>query len=147
MWTEWRRQIPVPSQTWYHKDNEKDMWESGGIDPLNLMSAKEGGDWSVSRLSHICPQGNLSPSSLPHDKEWKGCRLGSRVGLGAVEKSKSCVPARNWTTIHRLMFFWQCIMNWLYRMGINFRRISLRHNLSRKFRKIVKFMSITHSGH
>jgi hypothetical protein len=30
-------------------------------------------------------------------------------------------------------------------MLINYRRISLRHNLSRKCRKIVKFMSITHS--
>jgi hypothetical protein len=28
---------------------------------------------------------------------------------------------------------------------INYRRISLRHNLSRKCRKIVKFLSITHS--
>ena len=34
-----------------------------------------------------------------------------------------------------------------YRVGINYRRISLRHNLSRKFRKIVKLMSIIHSGH
>jgi hypothetical protein len=32
-----------------------------------------------------------------------------------------------------------------YRVIINYRRISLRHNLSRKCRKIVKFVSITHS--
>ena len=32
-----------------------------------------------------------------------------------------------------------------YRVRINYRRISLRHNLSKKCRKIVKFMSITHS--
>ena len=32
-----------------------------------------------------------------------------------------------------------------YRVSINYRRISLRHNLSKKCRKIVKFMSITHS--
>jgi hypothetical protein len=30
-------------------------------------------------------------------------------------------------------------------MRINYRRISLRHNLSRKCRNIVKFVSITHS--
>ena len=32
-----------------------------------------------------------------------------------------------------------------YRVCINYRRISLLHNLSRKCRKIVKFVSITHS--
>jgi len=32
-----------------------------------------------------------------------------------------------------------------YRVHINYRRISLRHNLSTKCRKIVKFMSITHN--
>ena len=32
-----------------------------------------------------------------------------------------------------------------YRMRINYRRISLLHNLSRKCRKIVKFVSITRS--
>jgi hypothetical protein len=32
-----------------------------------------------------------------------------------------------------------------YRVCMNYRRISLRHNLSRKCRKIVKFVSITHS--
>jgi hypothetical protein len=32
-----------------------------------------------------------------------------------------------------------------YRVSINYRRISLRHNLSRKCRKFVKFLSITHS--
>jgi hypothetical protein len=32
-----------------------------------------------------------------------------------------------------------------YSVGINYGRISLRHNLSRKCCKIVKFMSITHS--
>jgi len=35
--------------------------------------------------------------------------------------------------------------NWNYRVRINYRRISLRHNLSRKCRQIVKFVSITHS--
>jgi hypothetical protein len=33
----------------------------------------------------------------------------------------------------------------LHRVRINYRRISLRHNLNRKCRKIVKFLSITHS--
>jgi hypothetical protein len=33
----------------------------------------------------------------------------------------------------------------VYRVRINYRGISLRHTLSRKCRKIVKFMSITHS--
>ena len=33
----------------------------------------------------------------------------------------------------------------MYRVRINYRRISLRHNLSRKCCKIVKFVSITHS--
>ena len=33
----------------------------------------------------------------------------------------------------------------MYRVRINYRSISLRHNLSRKCRKIVKFVSITHS--
>ena len=32
-----------------------------------------------------------------------------------------------------------------YRVRINYRRISLRHNLSRKCRQIVKFVSITNS--
>jgi hypothetical protein len=32
-----------------------------------------------------------------------------------------------------------------YSVRVNYRRISLRHNLSRKCRKIVKFVSITHS--
>jgi hypothetical protein len=32
-----------------------------------------------------------------------------------------------------------------YRTRINYRRISLRHNLGWKSRKIVKFVSITHS--
>jgi len=32
-----------------------------------------------------------------------------------------------------------------YIVRINYRRISLRHNLSRKCRKIVKFVYITHS--
>jgi len=32
-----------------------------------------------------------------------------------------------------------------YWVSINYRRILLRHNLSRKCRKIVKFVSITHS--
>ena len=33
----------------------------------------------------------------------------------------------------------------MYRVRINYRRIWLRHNLNRKCRKIVKFVSITHS--
>ena len=33
----------------------------------------------------------------------------------------------------------------IYRVHINYRRISLHHNLSRKYRKIVKFVLITHS--
>ena len=33
----------------------------------------------------------------------------------------------------------------MYRVRINYRRISLRHNLSRKCCKIVKFVLITHS--
>jgi hypothetical protein len=33
----------------------------------------------------------------------------------------------------------------IYRMSTNYRRILLRHNLSRKCGKIVKFLSITHS--
>jgi hypothetical protein len=33
----------------------------------------------------------------------------------------------------------------MYRVRINYRRISLHHNLSRKCRNIVKFVSITHS--
>jgi hypothetical protein len=33
----------------------------------------------------------------------------------------------------------------IYRVCVNYRRISLRHNLSRKCRKIVKFVSVTHS--
>jgi len=33
----------------------------------------------------------------------------------------------------------------IYRVCINYRRISLRHNLSRKCRKIVEFVLITHS--
>jgi len=32
-----------------------------------------------------------------------------------------------------------------YRVRINYQRISLRHNLSRRCHKIAKFMSITHS--
>jgi virulence-associated protein VapD len=32
-----------------------------------------------------------------------------------------------------------------YRVRVNYRRISLRHNLSSKCRKVVKFVSITHS--
>jgi hypothetical protein len=32
-----------------------------------------------------------------------------------------------------------------YSVHINYRRISLRHNLSEKCRKIIKFVSITHS--
>jgi hypothetical protein len=32
----------------------------------------------------------------------------------------------------------------IYRVNIDYRRISLRHNLSRKCRKIVKFVPITH---
>jgi hypothetical protein len=31
------------------------------------------------------------------------------------------------------------------RLSINYRRISLLHNMSRKYRKVVKFVSITHS--
>jgi len=41
-----------------------------------------------------------------------------------------------------------CVQVWegqKYKVRINYRRISLRHNLSRKCRKIVKFVSITHS--
>src|SRR5215472_5970736 len=33
----------------------------------------------------------------------------------------------------------------IYRVRINYRSISLRHTLGRKCRKIVKFVSITHS--
>jgi hypothetical protein len=33
----------------------------------------------------------------------------------------------------------------IYRLRINYQRILLRHNMSRKCRKIVKFVSITHS--
>jgi len=41
---------------------------------------------------------------------------------------------------------WKCLF-WQseYRVRINYRRISLRHNLSRKCRQIVKLVSITHS--
>jgi hypothetical protein len=35
----------------------------------------------------------------------------------------------------------------IYRAHINYQKISLCHNLSRKCRKIMKFMSITHSEH
>jgi hypothetical protein len=38
-----------------------------------------------------------------------------------------------------------CVIITIYRVRINYRRISLRHNLSKKCRKIVKFVSITHS--
>jgi hypothetical protein len=55
-----------------------------------------------------------------------------------------------------LYFSMKCTLNYFeiwrtwerlykYRARINYRRISLRHNLSRKYRKIVKFVSITHS--
>jgi hypothetical protein len=38
------------------------------------------------------------------------------------------------------------VQSWqYYRVHINYQRISLRHNLSRKCRKFVKFVSITHS--
>ena len=37
------------------------------------------------------------------------------------------------------------VISKIYSASINYRRISLRHNLSRKCRKIVKFVSITHS--
>jgi hypothetical protein len=37
------------------------------------------------------------------------------------------------------------MMTYRMRINYNYRRISLRHNLSRKYRKIMKFMSITHS--
>ena len=36
------------------------------------------------------------------------------------------------------------LLKLLYRLRINYRRISLRHNLSMKCRNIVKFVSITH---
>ena len=38
-----------------------------------------------------------------------------------------------------------CFWATKYRVRINYRRISLRHNLSRKCRKVVKFVSLTHS--
>jgi hypothetical protein len=37
------------------------------------------------------------------------------------------------------------VNNMKHRVRINYQRISLRHNLSRKCRKIVKFVSIIHS--
>jgi hypothetical protein len=45
-------------------------------------------------------------------------------------------------TISRLEF---SMPDQKYRMRILYRKISLRHNLSRKCRKIVKVVSITHS--
>jgi len=36
-------------------------------------------------------------------------------------------------------------LDYIYRVRINYRRISLRHNLSRKCCKIMKFVLITHS--
>ena len=50
------------------------------------------------------------------------------------------VIALTHTIIHMYLFYLE-----IYRMCINYRRISLRHNLSRRCRKIVKFVSITHS--
>jgi hypothetical protein len=47
-----------------------------------------------------------------------------------------------------LQYAWCCPphnMCYIYRVCINYQRISLRHNLSRKCSKIVKFVSITHS--
>jgi hypothetical protein len=48
-----------------------------------------------------------------------------------------------------LVFFseFQCYLKAYYKVCINYQRISLHHNLSRKCYKIVKFMSITHNEH
>ena len=43
--------------------------------------------------------------------------------------------------IYTYTYIYICV----YNVCINYRRISLRHNLSRKCRQIVKFVSITHS--
>ena len=58
--------------------------------------------------------------------------LNSFIWLVSMIKAKFSLWSRN------------CIF-FTYRACINYRRISLRHNLSRNCRKIVKFVSITHS--
>jgi hypothetical protein len=55
------------------------------------------------------------------------------------------VKVRETACTQLLLNLWRWNLTCKYRMRINYRRISLRHNLSRKCRKIVKFLSITHS--
>jgi hypothetical protein len=68
--------------------------------------------------------------------------------FGITLPSSGSVPSAfwdmlNWGAVDRILWMGVlCLVTWV---RMNYRRISLRHNLSRKCRKIVKFVSITHS--
>jgi hypothetical protein len=66
----------------------KAYWESGGIAPLVLTSALDGGEWSASRLGRFTPR-ERSPST-----HWIGGWVGSRAVLDVVVKRK--IPSHCW---------------------------------------------------
>jgi hypothetical protein len=67
---------------------------SGGIAPPFLISALDGGQWSVSRPGRFTA-GQIAPGT-----HWIGGWMGSRTGLDAVEK-KSLAHAESRTTVSR----------------------------------------------
>jgi hypothetical protein len=67
----------------------KAYWESGGIDLRILASARDGGEWSVSRSSRFTPR-----KSAP-GTHWIGGWVGPRAGLDAVVKRKVPSPWRD----------------------------------------------------
>jgi hypothetical protein len=74
-----------------------------------------------------------------------GLQGSNRSNFGiTVDKFSFCAKASSSLPIHLMSRSVLLLFN-NYRVHINYRRISLRHNWSRKCHKIVKFVSITHN--
>jgi hypothetical protein len=71
-----------------HQDTEA-YWRSGGIAPLILKSALDGGERSVSHPGRFTPK-ERAPSS-----HWLGGWVGLRAGLDAVVKRNFPSPCRD----------------------------------------------------
>jgi hypothetical protein len=73
------------NETLYHED----VWGSGGIVPLFLASAPDGGEWSASRPGRFTP-GERAPGTA-----WIGGWVGCKAGLDAVHYITLLTPSEN----------------------------------------------------
>jgi hypothetical protein len=84
----------IPVLNYMIKHCHEGMWGSGGIAPLFLTSAPDGGEWSASR-----PCG-LTPGYTARRTHWIGSWVGPRAGVDSMKKRKIYFPCRKSNPSH-----------------------------------------------